>query len=256
MTSALREQPLASCVMATTPFRRPFLSQALKYFSRQTYAPRELIVIDDPGEPAFELVRDIPDVRYLQTRERLTLGSKLNFGIRESRGSIIQNMDDDDYYHPEFLAATVGALLTGSGADAISACTNCLVLIAVTGELKVWNGLFAGSTLCFFKELWRQCPFRDISLGPDQQFLKDHSVMRIGIDNPELFIIVRHGTGHTWSRLAQSQQTKNGAVTAGDDVTEALRKLPNYSRTMKDCIPAEDMWFYEDQRIPLPPGQE
>lgn len=91
--------PLVSCVMATTPRRRPFLSQALKYFVRQTYSPKELIVVSDPGEPFSDAV-SAAEVRYIQTNGPLTLGSKLNLGIDAARGAIIQKLDDDDYYHP------------------------------------------------------------------------------------------------------------------------------------------------------------
>jgi hypothetical protein len=36
-------------------------------------------------------------------------------------------------------------------------------------------------------------------------------------------------------------------VTAGEDVTAYFRKLPEYSKGLKEYIPEEDLWFYEDQ---------
>jgi Glycosyl transferase family 2 len=223
--------------MATTQPRRPFFKQALKYFLRQTYSPKELIVVDDPGEPAFE-VPPVPEIRYLQTDARLTLGSKLNLGIQEARGAIIQKLDDDDYYHPEFLNATVGALRARNQRDSIVAFTSCLVLIAATGELK-WRGtgMFAGATFCFFRELWQRCPFRDVSFSEDRLFLKDHQPACIGIDNPELFCFVRHAGVHAWTHVAST----------GEDVTERLRKLPAYSKSLKEYMPEEHLWFYESQ---------
>ena len=250
MQPVREELPLVSCVMATTQPRRRFLSQALKYFSRQTYARKELIVVDDPGAPALELVRRTPAVRYLQPSVRLTLGSKLNLGITESPGKIIQKLDDDDYYHPEFLAATVSALRAGDQVDSVVGCSSCLVLIAATGELKWWNrDLFAGGTLCFFRESWSKDKFPDIDLGEDRSFVRDHGRKQIGIQDPELYIYVRHGLGHVWSCFLESQQREEGAVQAGDDVTEHLRKLPDYFKSLKDCMPGEHVQFYEGQKL-------
>jgi glycosyltransferase involved in cell wall biosynthesis len=246
--------------MATTQARRPFLSQAIKYFQRQTYSPRELIVVDDPGEPPSGLptapsidtiapVRAaVPEVRYLQTGARLSLGSKLNLGIQEARGLIIQKLDDDDYYHPEFLRTTLGALLARKRMHSIAACTSHLILFAATQELKVRRkAMWSGGTLCFFKELWQECPYRDISLAEDLFFLKDHKFKLIGIDNPELYCYVRHAGGHLWSHFLKSERMELGTVTAGGDVTEYMRRLPAYSKTFKEYIPAEDLWFWENQ---------
>jgi glycosyltransferase involved in cell wall biosynthesis len=248
MKSMGSECPLVSCVMATTQPRRRFLSQALKYFQRQTYAPRELIVVDDPGEPARDMIDTVPEIRYLQTNARLTLGSKLNLGIQEARGKIIQKLDDDDYYHPDFLSATVGALLAGNRPDSIAACTSHLILIAATRELKVRRmAMWSGGTFCFFKELWRKSAYRDVSLAEDLLFLKDHEAALIGIDNPELYCYVRHAGGHLWSHFVKSENMELGAVTAGGDVTEYFRKLPTYSKSWKEYIPEEDLWFWENQ---------
>jgi len=223
------------------------LSQALKYFSRQTYSPKELIVVDDPGEPAFEMIH-VPGIRYLRTNVRLSLGSKLNLGIGVARGAIIQKLDDDDYYHPEFLSATVRSLLTGNRRDSIVAFTSSLVLIAATGELKLRSkGMFAGGTFCFFRELWQRCAFRDVSLAEDRLFLKDHEPVRIGIDNPELYCLVRHALGHSWSKVSRSEEKRHGQVTTDEDVTENLRKLPAYSKSLKEYMPEEDFGFYENQ---------
>ena len=248
MSSVRPEPPLVSCVMATTRPRQSFFRQAVKYFLRQTYSPKELIVVADPEEPPFDDIRSVPEIRYLQTNTRLTLGSKLNFGIQRARGAIIQKLDDDDYYHPEFLCATVGALQARSQRDSLVAFSSCLILIADTGELKWRNtGMFAGGTFCFFRDLWQRCPFRDVSLSEDRFFLKDHAPVRVGIDDPELYCYVRHAQGHLWSHFLRSEQKELGSVTEGDDVTEYLRKLPAYSKSLKEYIPEEDLWFYESQ---------
>jgi glycosyltransferase involved in cell wall biosynthesis len=241
--------------MATTQARRRFLSQAVKYFLRQTYSPKELIVIDDPGEPAFDTMTPAREIRYLQTDARLALGSKLNLGIQETRGTIVQKLDDDDYYHRDFLGTTVAALLAGNRPDSIATATSNLVLIADTGELK-WRtrDLFSGGTMCFFKKLWRKRAFRDVKSAEDWLFLKDHQPAIISIENPELYCYVRHSCGHLWSHFLESVQTENGAMAVGGDVTEFFRKLPAYPKRLKECMPKEDIRFYENH-VEIPKNQ-
>ena len=55
-------------------------------FQRQTYSPKELIVIDDPVEPASDIIAGLPGIRYLQTVCTTHFGSKLNLGIQEAHG--------------------------------------------------------------------------------------------------------------------------------------------------------------------------
>jgi hypothetical protein len=142
----------------------------------------------------------------------------------------------------------MAALRAGNQQNSIAACASYLVLIAATGELKVSRGnTFAGATFCFFRELWQKCPFRDISVAEDKLFLKDHEPMRIGIRNPELYCYVRHAEGHAWSFFLRSEEKEQGPVAAGDDVTEYLRKLPAYSKSLQEYVPAEDLLFYESQ---------
>jgi glycosyltransferase involved in cell wall biosynthesis len=249
MMNSMRPEPaLVSCVMATTPTRRRFLKQAVKYFLRQTYAPKELVVVDDSGEPSCEAIASFPGIRYLHTGARLTLGSKLNLGIAAARGDIIQKLDDDDYYHPEFLSATVSALRAGNQPDSIVALTSCLVLIVASGELKILDrNLFAGGTFCFFMDLWRKGAFRDLTLAEDHFFLKDHMPVRIGIDNAELYCLVRHGEHHAWSHFPTSDPMGmgQGPVLQGGDVTEYLQKLPAYSKTLDQYFPEEAASFYK-----------
>ena len=46
-------------------------------------------------------------VRYIRLNEPTLLGTKLNLGASSARGRIIQKLDDDDYYQPEFLQTAV-----------------------------------------------------------------------------------------------------------------------------------------------------
>ena len=142
-------QPLVSCILATRN-RQPFLQQAIKYFCRQEYPNKELIIVDDSVKAAVDIVPDDARIRSLRLDEQTPLGRKLNLGIGASSGPLLQKLDDDDYYHPDFLATTVTALQGADPKQAIVGLDCFLVLIAATGELKFSGHGWCASSRCLF----------------------------------------------------------------------------------------------------------
>ena len=51
--------------MPTTSDRLPFVQQSIKYFLRQDYPNKELVVVEDGSEAMTGLVPDDPQVRYV-----------------------------------------------------------------------------------------------------------------------------------------------------------------------------------------------
>ncbi|MBC8076824.1 MAG: glycosyltransferase family 2 protein [Chloroflexales bacterium] len=227
--------PLVSCILATRN-RPQFLAQAISYFLRQRYANKELIIVDDSAEPAA--VPESPQITYLRLNESTTLGAKLNLGIASARGELIQKLDDDDYYHPDFLSTTVRALQGQEPLATIVGCDCFLVLSAASGELTFsGHGWCAGGTLCFYRQLWQRQAFRELPRAVDWWFLKDHAPQRVKLTNPELYILVRHGAGHLWNTLGNS------------DVSEYFRRQRPYARRLNELLPVEDRLFYERLRV-------
>jgi glycosyltransferase involved in cell wall biosynthesis len=226
-------QPLVSCVLPTGN-RRHFLAQAIKYFLRQTYSNKELIIIDDGEELADDLVQGHPQVKYLCSNVPVPLGTKLNWGIENANGKIIQKWDDDDYYHPDFLKVNLDALISRSLPGSIVCYDRLLVFLSKTGDLKITNtGWCAGSTLCFYQSLWEKQGFRPLNRAVDWHFLNDHSPTRCKISDPELHIVIRHNQ-HTWKKMG------------AQDVDEYMQRFPNYHKPLKDLISPEDFRFYSD----------
>jgi len=104
--------PKVSCVMVfTDPKRLRMARQAVEQFIRQTYADKELIIVNTVDDVSV-LTRTHPEIYeiHLQpsSEEENTIGFLRNFGIKQSRGSWIKMWDDDDIYDPFLLSYMMG----------------------------------------------------------------------------------------------------------------------------------------------------
>lgn len=224
---------LVSCVMATRD-RRRFIPHALGCFAAQTHPFRELIVVDD-GEVSVEaLCSGVAGVKYLRLDRRTPTGRKLNLGFECAGGSILQKLDDDDHYGPDFLARAAARIQASRWRRAIAAWDCFLVHMAGSAELRFsGHGWMAGGTLCFRREVWESGPFRAVARDEDATFLEDHPGRRLRVrDAPEQYVLVRHGR-NTWRRFSN-----------GTDVDGFLRALNVYPKTLEEVAGPETANFY------------
>jgi len=221
---------LVSCILPTRD-RPDFFPQALGCFLCQTYRPAELIVVDD-GERSVEgLCAGLDRVRYIRLSRPEHTGMKLNIGIEEARGSLLQKLDDDDYYHPEFLKTAAAALASQSGQHVIT--WDCFLVLFAGEEAARYtgHGWTAGGTLCFSRDLWECAPFREVTLGEDWWFLQDHRERVTTVCAPERYILVRHGR-NTWTTHED------------DSVDSRFRLLPVYPKPLGRLIDRRHLKFY------------
>lgn len=174
--------PLASCVMPTFD-RRAFVPQAVRYFLRQDYPAKELIIVDDGPEPVSDLLPADPRIVYHRLESRTVLGAKRNLACDLARGPVIVHWDDDDWASPQRVSVQVAAL-TESDADI---CGTASLLYYDPGRpaacrftwpdgLRPWA---AGPSLCFAKELWTRSPFPEVAMGEDTRFVFSPAVRRV-----------------------------------------------------------------------------
>ena len=227
------DMELMSCIMVTRN-RPQFFRQALRCFARQTHANAELIVVDDGEEPVRALCDGLERVRYIHTGRAVSTGAKLNIGIESARGDLLQKLDDDDYYHPEFLEISARHMAR-SGRDECLAAWDCfLMLVAGDRALRYsGHGWTIGNTLCFTRKFWARAPFRDLARGSDSHFLRDRTGVLVRVCAPEHCIVVRHGR-NTWSDMRN-----------GGSVDDYFRKFPVHGRPLSAVVPREDLAFYE-----------
>jgi glycosyltransferase involved in cell wall biosynthesis len=194
--------PLVSCIMPTHG-RAEWVQQAILYFQRQTYGPRELIIVDDSPAPIESSLPCEPRIRYVHRKQRMTIGAKRNLACEMARGEVIAHWDDDDWYGRERLAAQVAPIAEGS-AD-VTAFRSTPFLDLARGESwscspALFARLFAysihGGTLVYAKRLFGASRFPNVSIAEDAAFLR--SVVSRGarlqpVDAGEHFVYVRHG---------------------------------------------------------------
>jgi len=153
--------------------RRSFIPAAVDCFLRQTYEPRELVILDDGEEQIEDLIPADPRIRYyFEDRRRIT-GDKRNRVNELAQGSIICHLDDDDWSAADRISFQV-ALMQKTGKP-------------VTGfsDLLFWDmaakcakrfrsstaGYVCGTTLCYTKEFWTMRKFRPRHDASDNDFV-------------------------------------------------------------------------------------
>ena len=210
--------------------RRRFVEQALRGFDRQTWAARELVVIDDGDDPVRDLCDAHPSTRYLRLDTPTPTGVKRNLGIASAAGDVVQLMDDDDYYAPRFLETALAALAS-SPHDAIVGWDCFLVLLAGEQHPRFsGHGWTAGGTLCFRRGVWQRTPFRPGWKGTDTQFLADHDGTVVPVCQPEEYLLVRHGR-NSWTQMG------------GEGTDDYLRGQPVYEKMLEVLVDAAALAF-------------
>ena len=189
---AAADIPLVSCVMPTYN-RRSFVPHAIRYFLRQDYANKELIIIDDGTDSIRDLVPDVVSIRYFRLEQRITLGAKLNLACGYAAGTIIANWDDDDWYAPNRLSYQVAAL-EGRAID-ICGINNLLYYdlrkreafnYVYPSDQRVW---LLGSSQCYMREFWRRHRFAEINVGMDGIFVWKTTPGRVAVLGDNRFAV-------------------------------------------------------------------
>lgn len=191
--------PLVS-VCTPTFNRRPFIKTMFECFNHQTYPKDriEWIIVDDGTDKIADLIKtsNIPQIKYYEVPEKLTLGAKRNLMHSFCKGSIIVYMDDDDYYPPERIEHSVDVLMA-----------NPKALCAGSSEIYIYfkhiqkmvqfgpynpNHATAG-TFAFRAELLKTTRYEDkAALAEERAFLKGYTVPFVQLDPMKTILVFSH----------------------------------------------------------------
>lgn len=214
--------------------RRPFVGQAIRYFLRQNYERRELIVVDDGRDEIGDLLPDDERVRHVRLRERTTLGAKRNIACELAQGGLITHWDDDDWSSPTRLSLQV-AELERTGADVCGA-REVLHYRLEAGEAWLYrarqNGRpwLAGGTLMYRRATWKSHPFPGVNVGEDAAFLHALPADRVrSLADSSFYVALLHRENTAAKNLADARWQR--------------RPMHEVDRRF-----GEDRWFYLQMR--------
>ncbi len=197
MVPGTGEAGLVSCIMPTYN-RRRFVPQAIRYFLRQDYPNRELIIVDDGADTVGDLAPADPRIRYERLPSKKSIGAKRNLACELARGSLIVHWDDDDWMADWRLSYQVSSL-TGTAGKEVCGLSGVYYFAPRAGRSwfyqypaggKSW---VAGNTLCYRKDSWRAKPFADVNEGEDTQFVWARAASSIlALTRPEFYVGMVH----------------------------------------------------------------
>lgn len=164
--------PLVSCVMPTWN-RRAFIPAAIDCFLKQTYEPRELVILDDGEEQIEDLFPKDSRIHYVFENHRRITGDKRNRVCELARGEIICHWDDDDWSAADRIRFQVN-LLKYSG-KSITGFSSLLFWDMKSQQAKRYKsaitGYVCGTTLCYTKEFFNVRKFRSKQSASDNDFV-------------------------------------------------------------------------------------
>lgn len=227
--------PLISTIMPTMPGRRRFVHQAVKYFLRQTYPEKEILVVDSPpGAP--EAFAGYPSsVRYLVKEGSPRVGPKMNFGAARAAGDVLHKMDDDDWYHPKLLAE-MWELMKADPENTVPRVAGAPFFLLREWKLKLAVGKvwILGGTIPFHRRFWEKNPFReDLEGGSDYAFRTAAPFREAVLPRMDRYVLIRHGVGHTWKCHKER------------DVDALFAEYPDHALTPEEFFGA-DCQFYRE----------
>lgn len=198
----LAEKKVYPTVSVCTPTfnRRPFIPIMLECFRNQTYPKNKIewIIVDDGTDKIKDLVEqaNIPQIKYYEVPEKMTLGAKRNYMHQYATGSIIVYMDDDDYYPPERIAHAVERLEQNKSA-----------LCAGSSEIYIYfkhiqkmiqcgpygpNHATAG-TFAFRRELLKITKYDELAaIAEERAFLKEYTIPFVQLDPLKTILVFSH----------------------------------------------------------------
>jgi glycosyltransferase involved in cell wall biosynthesis len=180
--------------------RRPFIQNMFNCFKNQTYPKDriEWIIVDDGTDKIVDLISkaNIPQIKYFELPEKLSLGAKRNYMHKQAKGSIIVYMDDDDYYPPERISHSVERLM--GSPKALCAGSSEIYIYFKTLNRMVQCGPYGpnhatAGTFAFKSELLKQTQYENhAALAEERAFLKEYTIPFVQLDPLKTILVFSH----------------------------------------------------------------
>lgn len=146
-------RPLVSVVVPTRN-RVDKLSRCLDSVYKSTYAPIQVVVVDDSSEKPVEhaLSGRFPQAKFIRNERRRLLSCSRNAGAAASLGAYLFFLDDDNVIDASAIDALVGCFSRGDVA------VSCPVIYYLARPQTVWTSYIARSRFPGFYTLHTDVP--------------------------------------------------------------------------------------------------
>src|SRR5580704_878778 len=201
-----------TCIMPTAD-RRRFVPAAIRLFLAQDYPNKELIILDDGSDSVEDIIPTHPQICYLRSNDRRSIGSKRNAACAVASGQIILHWDDDDWYASWRVRYQVEMLESGD----FDICGISRAFFVDTASHEAWEYVYprstrpwvCGATLCYRKSLWERHRFADIKVGEDTRFILSAHGARIGVLDDNRFFLGRIHESNTSPKRLKGDRWKS-----------------------------------------------
>jgi glycosyltransferase involved in cell wall biosynthesis len=194
---------LVSAIMPTRG-RQAFAEKALASFLSQTYADKELIILDDADDPSFDLREWPANIRYERLGKRYTVGAKRNLCCECARGELVVHWDSDDWSAPDRISMQVQLMQeTAKSVVGFRSLTFYDAGKALTAKWCAEEQLRSisyalGSSLMYRRSWWETHRFPNDNIGEDNFFVSDAAaVEELHTAHGDLHLIARIHEGNT-----------------------------------------------------------
>jgi glycosyltransferase involved in cell wall biosynthesis len=205
--------------------RRAFIPAAIDCWKRQTYANRELVILDDGNEPIEDLIPKDPRIKYVFENKRRITGDKRNRVVELSHGEIICHWDDDDWSAADRIEFQVNELKRSG--KPVSGFGTLLFWDLNSKSAKRYraaiNGYVCGTTLCYMRELWQTHHFKQRQQASDNDFVYP-IIKQIAASGDDSHMVARiHGCHHTSPKTGIRNVVPNNLIPEAFWENEKLR---------------------------------
>ena len=188
-------------VITITRDRRAFIPLAKYCFLAQAYPEEKLewVIVDDGNDQIKDLVSDLPNVKYILSDEKMTIGAKRNLAVENASHDVFCMLDDDDVYPNNSILTRIAFLMAKPEKQAIF-CTTipCFDIhekksfMNVPPNILPMSERVSEATLCFTREFWNSKKFPDQQIGEGNAFIRGREEMCRDVSPQDVIVSLIH----------------------------------------------------------------
>ena len=188
-------------ILTITRDRRAFIPLAKYCFIAQGYPEDKLewVIVDDGDDQIKDLVSDIPNVKYVLTDEKMTIGAKRNLAVKSASHDILVMMDDDDVYPNNSVLTRVAHMLVEPKKECLFSTTiPCYEIHEKKSFMNVppitlsMSERVSEATLCFTRSFWEARNFSDIQIAEGNAFIHGREEMCRELSPQDVIVSLVH----------------------------------------------------------------